>query len=216
MQHKPLLVIIYSANYRHRFSHQKDRLKNIRHLKTCHVDGGCTSTHEDHLSTNVEIILTFVPDNMFSSFTTRFEAVAASLTASFPPAQIHFTGDYTPISQNCAQHGRSFVLLDNHFQSLGSLDGIKDLIPFSIPERITDIPQEYRSAFLLADVARDEEIKTLRLYELEVIAQVENLRVAALARSTNIETYLFQLNGDQKLLDTTYQAVMAMAQETLD
>jgi hypothetical protein len=61
---------------------------------------------------------------MFSSFTTRFEAVAASLTASFLPAQIHFTGDYTPISQNCAQHGRSLVLLDNHFNSLGSLDGI--------------------------------------------------------------------------------------------
>ena len=107
------------------FSHQNDRSKNIRHLKTCHVDGGCASTHEDHPSTNVEIILASVPDNMFSSFTTRFEAVAASFTASFPPAQIHFTGDYTPISQNCAQHGRSFVLLDNHFQSLDPLTGSK-------------------------------------------------------------------------------------------
>jgi hypothetical protein len=47
-------------------------------------------------------------------------------------------------------------------------------------------------------------------------AQAEDLRVAAIARSTNIETYLFQLNGDQKLLDTTYQAVLAMAQETLE
>ena len=193
-------------------------LKYYAILIYCHVDGGCTIIHDApaHPSTNVEIILTSVSDSMFSSFSTRFEAVAASFTASFPPAQIHFTGDYTPISQNCAQHGRSFVLLDNHYHSLGSLNGIKDLTPFSIPERITDIPQEYRSAFLLSDGSRDEEIQNLRSYELEVIAQVENTRVAAIARSTNIETYLFQLNGDQKLLDTTYQAVMAMAQETLD
>ena len=153
---------------------------------------------------------------MFSSFTTRFEAVAASFTASLPPTQIHFTGDYALISKNCAQHGRSFILLDNHFNYLGSLDGIKDLTPFTIPERITDIPQEYRSASLLSDGSRDEEIKNLRSYELEVIAQVEDLRVAAIARSTNIETYLFHLNGDQKLLSTTHQAVTAIAQETLD
>jgi hypothetical protein len=153
---------------------------------------------------------------MFSSFSTRFEAVAASLTASFPPAQIHFTGDYLPISQNCAQHGRSFVLLNNHFDSPGSLDGIKDFTPFIIPKRITGIPQEYRSAFLLSDGSRDVKIRNLRLYELEVITEVENLRVAAISRSTNIETYLFQLHGEQKLLYTTHQAVMAMAQETLD
>jgi hypothetical protein len=45
---------------------------------------------------------------------------------------------------------------------------------------------------------------------------VENLRVAAISRSTNIETYLFQLHGEQKLLFTTHQAVLAMAQETFD
>jgi hypothetical protein len=102
--------------------------------------------------------------------------------------------------------------LNNHFNSLGSLDGIKDYIP----DRITDIPQEYRSAFLLSDGSRDEEIQNLRSYELEVITEVEDLRVAAIARSTNIETYLFQLHGEQKLLYTTHQAVMAMAQETID
>jgi hypothetical protein len=67
---------------------QNNRFENIRHLKICHVDGGCASTHEDHLSTNVEIILASLSDSMLSSFSTRFEAVAASLTASFPPAQI--------------------------------------------------------------------------------------------------------------------------------
>jgi hypothetical protein len=91
--------------------------------------------------------------------------------------------------------------LDNHFNSLGSLDGIKDLTPFTIPERITDIPRNiglHSTAFLLSDGSRDAEIQSLRSYELEVIAQVENLRVAAIARSTNIEIYLFQLNGNQK------------------
>ena len=200
------------------FSLQNNLFKNFRHLKiSCHVDGSCAAAiHDAHLSTNVEIILTFVPENMLSPFTTRFEAVAASLDASYPPAKIHFTGDYTPISQNCAQHGRSLVLLDNHLQSLGSLNGIKDLTPFNIPERITDIPQEYRAAFLLSDGSRDEEINNLRSYELEVIAQAEDLRVAAIARSTNIETYLLHVNGDQKQLDTTYQTVLAMAQETLE
>jgi hypothetical protein len=72
----------------------------------------------------VEILFAYSQDSMFSSSSDRFEAVAASLTASFPPAQIHFTGDYLSISQNCfAQHGRSFVLFNNHFDSLGSLDG---------------------------------------------------------------------------------------------
>ena len=95
---------------------------------------------------------------LFSSYTARFEAVAASFTASFPPAQIHFTGDYTPISKNCAQQGRSLVLLNNHFVSLGSLNGIQDLTQFNIPERITDISQEYRAAFLLSTSSRDKEI----------------------------------------------------------
>jgi hypothetical protein len=83
------------------FSLQNNRFEIRHHLKIiCHVDGGCASTHEVHLSTNVEFIFAHSQDSMFSSFSTRFEAVAASLTASFPPAQIHFTGDYTPISQN--------------------------------------------------------------------------------------------------------------------
>jgi hypothetical protein len=41
----------------------------------------------------VEIIFASSQDIMFSSFQARFEAVAASLTASFPPAKINFTGD---------------------------------------------------------------------------------------------------------------------------
>jgi hypothetical protein len=106
--------------------------------------------------------------------------------------------------------------LNNHFVSLGSLDGIHDLAQFTIPERITDIPHEYRSAFLLSNDSRDEEIQNLRSYELKVITEVETLRFAAISRSTNIETYLFQLHGEQNLLHTTHQAVLAMAQETFD
>jgi hypothetical protein len=164
----------------------------------------------------VEIIFDSSQDIMFYSFPARFEAVAASLTACFLPAKIHFTGDYHSISKNCAQHGRSFVLLNNHFVSLGSLDGIQDLTHFTIPERITDIFQEYRAAFLLSNSSRDEEIQNIRSYERKVITEVETLRTDAISRSTNIETYLFQLHGEQNLLHTTHQAVLAMAQETFD
>ena len=178
------------------FSLQNNRFEILRHLNNiCHVDGGCASTHEDHLSTNVEILLASSQDIMFSSFPARFEAVAASLTASFPPAKIHFTGDYHSISQNCAQHGRSFVLLNNHFVSLGSLDGIQDLTHFTIPERITDIPQEYRSAFLLSNGSRDEEIQNLRSYELEVIAEVENLLSQVEIYSARVVVYTLRKGG---------------------
>jgi hypothetical protein len=91
----------------------------------------------------VEIhLLDFSQDIMLNSFPARFEAVAASLTASFQPEKIHFNGEYHSISENCAQHGRSLVL-----------DGIQDLTQFNIPERITDqsrkVLTSYRMRFLL-------------------------------------------------------------------
>jgi hypothetical protein len=76
---------------------------------------------------------------MFSSFTARFDAISASLTASFPPAKLHFQGDYISISKNCAQQGCSLVLLNDHLTSLGSLEGIQDLSQYNIPDRITNI-----------------------------------------------------------------------------
>ena len=153
---------------------------------------------------------------MFSSFPARFDALSASLNASFPPARLHFQGDYISISQNCAQQGRSLVLLNDHFSSLGSLEGIQDLSQFNIPDRITNISDEYRAAFLLADSARDEALSSLRTYENTVITEVERLRISAVSRSTDIETYLFQLAGEQKQLQTTHEAVISMAQETYD
>jgi hypothetical protein len=120
---------------------------------------------------------------MLSPFPARFNALAASLNASYPPARLHFQGDYLSISQNCAYH----------FSSLGSLERIKDLSQFNITERITNISEEYRATFFLADSAQDEALSSLRTYENAVIAEVENLRRAAISRTTDIETYLFQL-----------------------
>ena len=45
---------------------------------------------------------------------------------------------------------------------------------------------------------------------------MEGLRLAAISRLTDLETYLFQLHGEQNLHHTTHQAVLAMAQETYD
>ena len=120
------------------------------------------------------------------------------------------------ISQNCAQHGRSLVLFNEHLTSLGSLEGIQNLFQHNIPDRITNISEEYRAAFLLADSARDEALLSLRTYENTVITEVESLRVSAVSRSTDIETYLFQLSGEQKLLQTTHEAILSMAKETYD
>jgi hypothetical protein len=106
--------------------------------------------------------------------------------------------------------------LNNHFQSLGSLDGIQDLSQFNIHDSITNISDEYRAAFLLADGARDEVLSSLRTNENTVITEVERLRIAAVSRSTDIETYLFQLAGEQKQLQTTHEAVISMTQETFD
>ena len=146
----------------------------------------------------------------------RFNALSASLTASFPPAKHHFSGDYISLSQNCAQHGHSLVLLNEHLTSLGSLEGIQDFFPFNIPDRITNISEEYRAAFLLADSARDETLLSLRTYENAMITEVESLRASATSHSTNIETYLFQLAAEQKLLQTTQEAILSMAKETYD
>jgi hypothetical protein len=151
---------------------------------------------------------------MFSSFPACFDALSASLTASFPPAKLHFSGDYISISQNCAQHGRSLVLLNEHLTYFGSLEGIQDLFQYNIPDRITNISEEYRAAFLLADSARDEALLSLRTNENTVITEVESLRVSAASRSTDIETYLLQLSGEQKQLQTTHEAVLSMAKET--
>jgi hypothetical protein len=49
-----------------------------------------------------------------------------------------------------------------------------------------------------------------------IITEVEHLRLAAVSRSTDIETYLFQLAGEQKQLHTTHEAVISMDQETYD
>ena len=152
---------------------------------------------------------------MFSS-SARFNALSASLTASFPPAKHHFSGDYISLSQNCAQHGHSLVLLNEHLTSLGSLKGIQDFLPFNIPDRITNISEEYRAAFLLADSARDDTLLSLRTYENAVITEVESFRASATSHSTNIETYLFQLAAEQKLLQTTQESILSMAQETYD
>jgi hypothetical protein len=67
------------------------------------------------------------------SFPARFEALAASLNASYPPVRLHFQGEYISTSQNYAQQGPSLVLLNDHFTSLGSLEGIQDLSQFNIP-----------------------------------------------------------------------------------
>jgi hypothetical protein len=106
--------------------------------------------------------------------------------------------------------------LNEHLTSLGSLEGIQDLSPFNIPDRITNISDEYRAAFLLADSARDEALSSLRAYENTVITEVELLRTSAVSRSTDIETYLFQLAGEQKQLQTIHEAVISMARETYD
>jgi hypothetical protein len=155
------------------------------------------------------------PAIMFSS-SARFNALSASLTASFPPAKHHFSGDYITHSQNCAQHGHSLVLLNDHPISLGSLEGIQDFFPYNIPDRLTNISEEYRAAFLLADSAQDETLQSLRTYENAMITEVESLRASATSHSTNIETYLFQLAAEQKLLQTTQESILSMAQETYD
>jgi hypothetical protein len=97
---------------------------------------------------------------MLSTFPARFNALAASLNASYQSARLHFKGDYSPLSQNCTQQGRSLVLLNNHLTTLGSLEGIQDLLHFKIPERITNISDEYRATFLLSNNARDEVLST--------------------------------------------------------
>ena len=152
---------------------------------------------------------------MFSS-SARFNALSASLTASFPPAKHHFSGDYISLSQTCAQHGQSLVLLNEHLSSLGSLKGIQDFLPFNIPDRVTNISEEYRAAFLLADKARDETLFSLREYENTTITEVEILRADATSHSTNIETYLFQLAAEQKLLNTTQELVLSMSREIFE
>ena len=53
------------------------------------------------------------------------------------------------------------------------------------------------ATFLLADSTRDEALLSLRTYEKTVIAELEELRRTAISRSTDIETYFFQLAGDQ-------------------
>ena len=153
---------------------------------------------------------------MFNSFPARFDAISASLTASFPPAKLHFQGDNISLSQNCALQGRLLVLLNEQLTSLGSLEGFQDLSPCNIPGRITNITDEYRAASLLADSAREETLSSLRTYENKIISEVELLRTEAVSRSTDIETYLFQLDSEQKQLQTIHKAVMSMAQETYD
>ena len=202
------------------FSLQNNHFKIFRHLNiTRHVDGSCTAIIHDaplHSQTNVEFFpLNSRPAIMFSS-SARFNALSASLTASFPPAKHHFSGDYISLSQTCAQHGQSLVLLNEHLSSLGSLKGIQDFFPFNIPDRITNISEEYRAAFLLADNARDETLLSLRTYENATITEVENLRASANSHSTNIETYLFQLAAEQKLLQTTQELILSMARETFE
>jgi hypothetical protein len=170
-------------------------------LNIGHVDGSCIDTihgGSPHPQANVESrFFNFCQAIMLSSFPARFDALDASLNASFQPARLQFTEDYLLISQNCAQQGRSLVLLNNPFSSLGYLEGIQDLAHFNIPERITNISEEYRGTFLLADSARDEALSSLRTYENTVYAEVEGLRLTAISRSTDIETYLFQLAGEQ-------------------
>jgi hypothetical protein len=179
-KHIPSQSIFPPAGY---LSLQNNRFEFFRHLdNTCHVDGSCSDTihgGSPHPQANVESrFLNSSPATIFSSFPARFEALAVSLTASYPPARLHFQGDYISISQNCVQQGRSLVLLKNHFSSLGSLEGIQDLSHSNIPERITNISEEYRAAFLLADSARDEALSSLHTYENTVITEVENLRTA--------------------------------------
>jgi hypothetical protein len=116
-----------------------------------------------HLQANVESrFFNFCQAIMLSSFPARFDALAASLNASYPPARFHLQGAYLLISQNCAQQGRSLVLLNNHFSSLCFLEGIQDLSQFNIPERITNISEEYLATFLLSNSARDEALSSLR------------------------------------------------------
>jgi hypothetical protein len=86
---------------------------------------------------------------------------------------LNFTSkEIISISQNCAQQGRSLVLLNDHLSSLGSLEGIQDLFQFNIPGRIINISDEYRAAFLLAESARDEVFSSLRTYENTIITEV--------------------------------------------
>jgi hypothetical protein len=151
---------------------------------------------------------------MFSIYPARFQALAASLDTSYPQARIHFKEDYSSLSQNCAQQGRSLVLLNEHLSSLGSLEGIQDIIQFNIPERITNINNEYRAAFRLADTARDAELSSLHAFEDETMETVKTLLQSANARSTNIETYLLQLDGDMKMFNKNLASANAMAQET--
>jgi hypothetical protein len=56
-KHNPHLLTLSTPNAW--FSLQNNRFEITRHLKICHVDGGCASTHEDHLSTNVEILFAY-------------------------------------------------------------------------------------------------------------------------------------------------------------
>jgi hypothetical protein len=80
----------------------------------CHVDGSCIDTIHDgslHSQTNVELIFfNFRPETILSSLPARFNALAISLNASYPPARFHFQEDYISISQNCAQQVRSLVV----------------------------------------------------------------------------------------------------------
>ena len=183
------------------------------------VDGSCAAVIHDaphHSQTNVEFFpLNSRPAIMFS-FSARFNALSTSLTASFPPAKHHFSGDYISLSQTCAQHGQSLVLLNEHLLSLGSLTGIQDFLRFNIPDRTTDISEEYRAAFLLADTARDETLQSLRTFEGATITEVENLRAEATSHSTNIETYLFQLAAEQRTLLQTQELIRSMSGETFD
>jgi hypothetical protein len=45
---------------------------------------------------------------MLSLFPARFDALPASLNASYPPACLHLKGDYFPISQNTGPFTCSF------------------------------------------------------------------------------------------------------------
>jgi hypothetical protein len=155
------------------------------------------------LTPSTTALLTLKPTWNFDSSTSvkqqcsaHFQPVStpsplASLNASYPPARLHFQGDYLLISENCAKQGHLLILLNNHFSPLGSLEGVQDLSQFNLREHITNISDEYRATFLLSNSARDEALSSLRTYENKVIAEVESLRLATVSRSTDIETYLF-------------------------
>jgi hypothetical protein len=82
-------------------------------------------------------------------------------------ARLHFQGDYISISKNCAQQGHSLVLLNNHFSSLGSLDGIQDLSQFNIPDHITNISDEYRAAWGARCMSKECETKVAKQFQLK-------------------------------------------------